>query len=263
MTELTDEKLMAYVDGELNDLETEKVRKVLRTNAEARQRIEIFRESTTLLQEVYDAPFHEEVPRHLIDGIKNFKVDDHRPRFIDRITSWFQVTSWQPIHALAFSMILIIGIGTGWFAAGLSSPELTVFSPIFQGGDFSRGLETTVSGVSFNVADRQASVTPIATFLDKHGHYCRQYEVVHPENGSNLLTYGVACRTGSGDWLTRVSVIPAPPDFSPANMENSYVPAGDDELASTIFSELMAAPPLTIEQEEDLMHGGWVTLNEG
>ncbi|WDN90225.1 hypothetical protein BuS5_03196 [Desulfosarcina sp. BuS5] len=262
MTELTDEKLMAYVDGELDDLETEEVRKALRTNAKARQRTEIFRESTTLLQKVYDAPFHEEVPRHLIDGIKDFQIDDHRLRFMDRIASWLQVTSWQPIHALAFSMILIIGIGTGWFAARLSRPELTVFSPIFQGGDFSRGMETTVSGVSFNATDRQARVTPIATFLDQHGHYCRQYEVVHSENGSSLLSYGVACRTGSGDWLTRVSVTPEPSDFFPADMENSYVPAGDDEFAATIFSELMSAPPLTIEQEEDLMRGGWVTRPE-
>jgi len=262
MTELTDEKLMAYVDGELDDLEAEKVRKALRTNAEARQRIEIFKESTILLQKVFDAPFHEEVPRHLIDGIKDFKVDDHCPRFIDRIASWFQVTSWQPIHALVFFMIFIIGIGTGWLAAGLKRPELTVFSHIFQGEDFSRGLETSVSGVSFDVTDRQATVTPIATFLGKHGHYCRQYEVVHSENGSSLLAYGVACRTGSGDWFTRVLIIPRSPDFSPTDMENSYVPAGDDELAATIFSELMSAPPLTIEQEEELIRRGWVARPE-
>ena len=117
--------------------------------------------------------------------------------------------------------------------------------------------------MSFNVTDRQARVTPISTFLDKQGHYCRQYEVVHRENESSLPSYGVACRTGSGDWLTRVSVIPDPPDFSTAGTKNSYVPAGDDELAATIFSELMAAPPLTIEQEEDVMRGGWVNRNNG
>lgn len=262
MTELTDEKLMAYVDGEFDDLEAEEVRKALRTNAEAQERIKIFRKSTSLLQEAYDAPFHEEVPQHLINGIKNFKVDTvdaPRPRLIDIIASWFQVTSWQPIHALAFSMILMIGIGTGWFAAGLSKPELTAYSPMFQGGDFSRGLETTISGVSFNIDDRHASVTPIATFLDNHGHYCRQYEVVHPGNGSSPPSYGVACRTESGAWLTRVSVMAEPPDFSPAELKDNYVPAGDDELAATIFSNLMAAPPLSIEQEEDIIRSRWIT----
>ena len=206
MIDLTDEKLMAYVDGELDDLETKEVREALCTNIEAQERVELFRESTSLLQGVYDAPFHEEVPMHLIDGITGFKnEEDSRLRFLDCIVSWLQAGSWQPVHALAFSMILMIGIGTGWFAAGLSRPELTAYSPIFQGGDFSLGLETTVSGMSFNVDGQHARVTPISTFLDKHGHYCRQYEVVQQENGSGLPSHGVACRTLAGDWLTRVT----------------------------------------------------------
>ena len=118
-------------------------------------------------------------------------------------------------------------------------------------------MEATVSGVSFDVDDQHASVTPVTTFLDQHGHYCRQYEVVHQKNESSLSSYGVACRIEVGDWLTRVSFIPESPDFAPADVKDGYVPASDDELAATIFSNLMAAPPLTIKQEETVIRGGW------
>ncbi len=261
MIELTDEKLMAYVDGKLNDLETKEIREALLTNTIARDRVEIFKKSTILLQKVYDAPIHEEVPEHLIDEIVNFKADeDLRPGFVDCIISWLQEISWQPVHALAYSMILMIGIGTGWFAAGLSTKTvLTVYTPILQGGDFSRGLETTVSGMNFSVDDQHASVTPVTTFLDAHGHYCRQYEVIHMENKNSLPSYGVACRTAAGDWLTRVFFPPESSAYISTEMKDSYIPAGDDGLAATIFSNLIVEPPLTIEQEEDVIRRGWDT----
>ncbi|MEA3363691.1 MAG: hypothetical protein U9Q61_10555 [Thermodesulfobacteriota bacterium] len=254
MVELTDEKLMAYVDGELDDLETEEVGNALLTNTKAQERINIFKESSTLLRKAYDAPFHEEVPQRLIDGINNYAAP---LRLVDRIASWFQVVSWQPVHALAFSMLLLVGIGAGWFAADFSKPERIEYSSLFQGEDFSQGMETALSGVNFNIDDQRASVTPITTFQDQHGHYCRQYEVVRRGNGSSLSSYGVACRTEAGDWLTRVAFLPKPPDFSPGKMQDGYVPASDDELAATIFSNLMAEPPLTITQEEVVIRGGW------
>ncbi|MCD6580919.1 MAG: hypothetical protein J7K90_03885 [Desulfuromusa sp.] len=74
MIELTDENLMAYIDGELDTPETEEVRKALLTDAKAQERIKIFRESATLLREAYDAPFHEEIPQHLIDGITSVRL---------------------------------------------------------------------------------------------------------------------------------------------------------------------------------------------
>ncbi len=260
MIELTDEKLMAYTDGELNDLAAEEVRNALLSNPRAQERIKIFSESRTLLREAYDAPFHEEVPQHLIDGINDYEAP---LRLVDRIASWFQIISWQPVHALAFSMILIVGIGAGWFAADFSKPAQIEYSSISQDKDFSKGMEDTISGVSFSVDNSRATVTPVTTFLDQHGRYCRQYEVVSQGNGNRLSSYGVACRTGAGDWSTRISFIPESPDYNTADVTSGYVPASDDELAATIFSNLMAAPPLTIQQEKDVIRGGWDVKKNG
>lgn len=258
MNKLSNEQLMAFVDGELSDLEAKKIREALCTDAEAQERVELFKNSRTFLQEVYDAPFHEEIPTHLIDGIINFKNEEaSAPSFFQRIISWLHPGSRQPVHALAFSMILMIGIGTGWFAARLLRPELTTCFPVLQGEEFSRGLERTVSGMSFKVDGQHARITPIATFLDTHGHYCRQYEVVREGNESSPPSQGVACRTKSGDWLTRVFVAHVSPDVNSPATRDSFVPAGDHELATTLFSHLMAAPPLTIDQEKNLIRSGW------
>lgn len=254
MMELTDETLMAYVDGELDELEAEKVHDALLTNTKAQKQIKIFGESAALLRQAYDLPSHEDVPQYLIDGINDYKV---RPKITGRIAGWLQGGGWQPIHALAFSMLLMVGIGAGWFIARTSEPELSRYSSVFQGANFSRGMDSTVSGMSFNLDNQQVSVTPITTFLDYHGHYCRQYEVFPEKNSNNLSSYGVACRVGAGDWLTRVSFFTKPPDLTPSNTDDSYILASDDELSATIFSNLMAAPPLTIKQEESVIREGW------
>ena len=260
MTHLSDEKLMAYVDSELNSHESEEIYKSLQSDSEARERIEMFRESTRILREVYDAPIHEKVPQGLIDTIQEARAEEEPGAgFAATILSWLQISSWQPVHALAFPLILLLGVCTGWFTAGLSTSEQNLYSPIFEGSDFSLGMESTVSGMSFTVEHQHASVTPTTTFVGTYGHFCRQYEVAHMENGKSLPSQGVACRTNTGKWLTRVSILPESPYFDSAEIKNSYIPADDNELAAKIFSSLMAEPPLTIRQEEALIKNGWDT----
>ncbi len=259
MVDLSDEKLMAYVDGKLTEDESKEIREALSANTDAQERVELLRKSTILLQEVYDTPAHEEVPQHLIEGIINYKDEaDARPAILNRIASWFQIQAWQPVHALAIAMIFMVGIGAGWFVAGLSRPKLATYTPIMQGREFSRGLEITPSGESFALGGQKIQITPVATFKDRQGRYCRQYEVSRQNSGDKPLSYGIACRMAEEQWLTRVSVLPESSEQSPsAATKNSYTPAAEDEFAATIFSDLMATPPLGIEQEQELIRHGW------
>ncbi len=201
---------------------------------------------------------HDEVPEYLVEGIVNYRDRiGEQPGLWDRFRSWLQIDTWQPAHILAFSMIFMIGIGAGWFAAGLSRPERIAYAPFSLDEKFSRGLETTVSGMGFPLKKQDVQVTPVATFVDKQGRYCRQYEVIHREEGKTPLSYGVACRTGKGKWMSRVTFFPESSEIAAPAAKDSFIPAAGDDTAATLFADLMAAPPLTIEQEKDLIRSRW------
>lgn len=269
MYELTDEKLMSFVDGELNKQEAGKIEKLIRNNSTLRERTNIFRKSKQLLEDTYDLSSHEDVPEHLVAGIwKNSDSSAEKEKKTDKggfflmkiIRSLFQMPSWQPAHALAFSLTLCVGIGSGWFAAGLGTTEnQTSFSPLMVSAELSHGLENSVSGTSFSIDSQDILITPVTSFAAQNGYYCRQYEIVgkHPDMRNEPPAIGVACRAESGQWITRAVVVPPPPALSPPPGERGFVPAGAGNLIDQITSELMAAPPMSITKEKEIISSQW------
>ncbi len=274
MDELSDEKLMSFVDGELDRRETEKIEKLVQNNPTLGERINIFRKSRQLLKNTYDLPAHEEVPEHLVAGIweksdnssrkrKKGKTDRAGCFLRAKIKSLFKMPSWQPAHVLAFSLTLCVGIGGGWFAAELTTIETkitqTTFSPLMVSTELSSGLENTISGRSFSIDSQDIVITPVTTFVAKNGYYCRQYEIAGKDIDTKNMApaIGVACRAESGEWITRAVVMPPAPALSPPPGERGFVPAGADNLIGRITSELMAAPPLSITKEKEIIYSEW------
>lgn len=257
MTKLTDEILMAYVDGELDEKETNDVSKAIEADPKVQKRIEIFTDSAAMLQGVYDAPLHEAVPKRLLKAIGDSESGKPPRKLFDRIADFLRMPAWQPAYALMASFVLLIGIGAGYLASEIINPN-KAFSPVALNSEkFSRGLETTASGQTFNIADRALQVTPVSTFLDKSQRYCRQYEqVIIGQNGEKSLSHGIACRDASGNWHTMIYIAPHSAGKSPAN-STEYITAGDEDLIDTMVSRLMASPPLAIEEEAKLINQAW------
>lgn len=257
MTKLPDEILMAYVDGELDEKETNDVRKAIKADPKVQKRVEIFTDSAAMLQGVYDAPLHEAVPKKLLKAIENSESGKPPRKLFDHIADFLRMPGWQPAYALMATFVLLIGIGAGYLVSEIISPN-KAFSPVALNSEkFSRGLETTASGQTFNIADRALQVTPVSTFLDKSQRYCRQYEqVIIGQNGEKNLSHGVACRDASGNWHTMIYIAPHPAGKSPAN-SIKYIPAGDEDLIDIMVSNVMASPPLAIEQEAKLINQAW------
>ena len=257
MTKLTDEILMAYVDGELDEKETNNVCKAIEADPKVQKRIDIFTDSAAMLQGVYDAPLHEAVPKRLLKAIGNSESGKPQRKLFDRIADFLRIPVWQPAYALMASFVLLIGIGAGYLASEIISPN-KAFSPVALNSEkFSRGLETTASGQTFNIADRALQVTPVSTFLDKSQRYCRQYEQVKiGQNGEKSLSHGIACRDASGNWHTMIYIALPPASKSPAN-STEYIPAGEEDLIDMMVSKVMASPPLAIEQEAQLINQAW------
>jgi hypothetical protein len=76
------------------------------------------------------------------------------------------------------------------------------------------------------------------------------------QGGKNGFARGVACRDKSGTWHTRLYV-PSPPEALAYRPSADYVPASADDLLDDVLADLMAAPPLTPEQEAELIRNAW------
>ena len=258
MTKLTDEILMAYVDGELEDKQAEDIRKAIETDSEALKRVEIFRDSSAMLQGVYDAPLQEPVPKRLIDTVMSFKADKPAPGLLESVVAFLRMSpSWKPTYALVATVALLIGAGTVYLATNITQPDRKHYSMTLNGGDFSMGLETTASGQFFTIGDQGIQVMPVATFLDKSNRYCRQYDVVARQDKNVRISQGIACRNKSGKWTTMITINSHPSDPLPTDTNSGYIPAGEDDFIDIIFSQIMASPPMTLERESELIDQAW------
>ena len=104
---------------------------------------------------------------------------------------------------------LIVGFAAGhWSPTGLPAQEPMAVAAIQA--KLADVLETEVSGTTVAFADPLQGVTgtvkPVSTFLNADGRYCRAYEARASHADDTLTSRGIACRDGSGHWLTRVQV---------------------------------------------------------
>jgi surface antigen len=67
-----------------------------------------------------------------------------------------------------------------------------------------RALETTPSGTSVPWRNpntgNSGSVTPVKTYQEPGGQYCREYQQVITVGGEKHMAYGTACRMPDGSW---------------------------------------------------------------
>lgn len=264
MVKLTDEVLMAYVDGELDEVRAEEIRKAVDTDTDARHRLEKFKESAAMLQGVYDAPLQEAVPSRLINTVMNFKTEKAipAPGPIERFLSFLGISpDWKPAYALVASLALLVGAGTVHLAHTLISPDQTRTAQqqtamTLNGEAFNRGMDTAISGQPFRVDDQGLQITPVATFIGQSNRYCRQYEAVQGQDNNRPAAQGIACRNDAGKWSTLIAIHPSADSIAGGSGSN-FIPAGEEDLAEMVFPQIMASPPMSLQKESELIKQSW------
>jgi surface antigen len=107
----------------------------------------------------------------------------------------------------------LAGLTVG-FAAGQLGP--TVLAPVEPGtvaaieAELPEVLEHEVSGTTITFRDTlqgvSGSVTPVRTFKNADGRFCRAYEARVWDSEATVISRGIACRDEDGNWLTRLQV---------------------------------------------------------
>lgn len=239
---ISDEKLMAYADGELPPDEAAEVERAIAEDEALAAKVAVFADVRREVKRALDAA--PDVPDALVAKVRALAEADraiHRAgiepgKVIDLASRRRTVPLWQLPAAAAVA--LAIGIASGWFArpggetadglavAGLSDPAIA------------EALETVAAGARIDLGGG-AEFAAIATFRDGEGQLCREFEHDR-EDGATVVA--VACR-GETAWDVRFAVAAA------AEGDQGYAPASSLETLDAYLSAMGAGAPLSDKEE--------------
>ncbi|HMB14774.1 MAG TPA: hypothetical protein VKN62_00560 [Pelovirga sp.] len=248
MVDINPEKLMSYVDEELDAKEQAEIEELMKRDPEVRSMVAQFRKSAEMLKGGFDDILDLPVPQQLIDSVKNHQARSNIVQ-IDKTQKDKGLFAW-PGLALAATVALSVGL----FAGAVLFGGLNVQSPTPRYSSLLQdSLEMKLSGVSAASEDGFVKVTPLMTFIGTDGLICREFERMNPEQ----KTVGIACRGDQGEWLVMAEIDRILLAGNTAE-EFDYSPvSGPDDPINMVLSELGAITSLPAKDEELLRDKGW------
>lgn len=261
MTQLTDETLIAYVDGELSPEEAAEVEHALKADQQVRDAVRIFRETADWSRRAYDDVLREPVPERLIrvasgqagtgaaGPAKRTEASVAAPR--GRIAAL----------AMAASIALAVGIAGGFGISDLVGPDvdgpagLMLVGTVGQGSDLHRALDTAASGTVSELSGA-GDIMPLTTFVDRGGRYCREFEASLAGGGGSWAGFGIACRQVAGTW--RVEAIGAAPDAGQVQGDQFVAASASSEAPMQVLVGAMSDNgTIPLDEEAALLAAGW------
>jgi hypothetical protein len=258
---ISDEMLMAYVDGELDAASRASVEAAMQEDPEIGKRVARQRALRETMQGAFAAVLNEPVPDRLIDAARgrgaaaraqtattpqSAVADLSLSREAARRKK-LPARRWQPA-AMAASLLLGLGLGfLVWHRSGV------LIQPGAGGGlvasaALAEALSTQLS--DDRAADRVA-VTGLS-FRNKSGDYCRTFSL----NETNASS-GLACREGT-DW--RIEALAQSPRAA-ANSGNFRTAASEDSPAIRAAVEgSIDGEPLDHAGEIAARQAGWAAV---
>lgn len=223
----TDEELMAFVDGELDEARCESLRREIAANTELARRVADQQALRDRLRHAFDPALDEPVPTRLTSMASHERVVD----FGSAIRRRPSRIAWLSGLALAAGIVLGVVLGPALTNLARERPEV-----VSSGADVTAG-GALADALSRRLASEQSASDPIrlgVSFLAKSGEYCRTFI---SRRGDGALA-GMACRRGAAwriDALQAVTIVPGDSD-------------GYRQAATSL-------PPLVLHAAEDSMAG--------
>ena len=255
---LSDEKLVAYADGELSEQEAVEIEQALSQDPTAGHRLRALVEAGEMARLAFAEIAEEPVPERLRAAVMNAPTasdseastedtqdtgDTSRedtPNNVVRLPRRQprQQAVWRPV-ALAASLAFAVAAGVfAWLSGGENSGSEGRLT-----AQLAEALSQTPSYEPVQLADGE--VTVIGSFLSQDDRFCREFEQLSEAGGER----GLVCRTGPDEeWQLVASSTIASADTSGTE---GFRPAGadsDDPVAAAV-DRLQAGSLLSTEEE--------------
>jgi surface antigen len=278
MNEVSDETLVAFADGRLDETQRSRVQRDLGDSAALRERLAAFSstKADSDLWRVFDQPMREPVPQYLVDlvmassagaavGQAAQAVRPQSTSIVDRIRDFLlpQSAAWAP--AFAYSAAVAVGLSLGWMLHAANGKDVTIavadagqYTGLLADGSLRSILETAPSGPVGGKASGQLAarrVIPTLTFRSRDGAYCRQYEMTQP--GQTATFAGMACRTAAGQWVVQTHVASS---GTAAAIDGKFQPASGQpgsSLVEATVTRLIEGDAFGVDEERQLIAKGW------
>jgi anti-sigma-K factor RskA len=237
---ISDETLMAYVDGELDATSRGEVEAAMAADPEVARRIAEQQRLRNSLRSAFDGVLDETVPEHLIATARTAPVSDLARARVARAEKAERRWSTPVWGAIAASVVLGVLIGAALLRDRGSSPFAERQGHLVAQGDLAEVLSKQLA------IERPARDVRIGlTFRDRDGAYCRSFRT--PGLG------GLACREGD-DWAVRI-----------LERTEAGLPEGDHEMAGSALppsvlkavEDRIAGQPLDAAAEAEARRNGW------
>ncbi|GAB5469664.1 MAG: hypothetical protein Kilf2KO_26940 [Rhodospirillales bacterium] len=263
MSALSDETLLAYADGTLDGETAAEVAQQLEGDADARARLAGIEAGGRLARDAFAEDLQDPVPDRfaallLGDAPETGPAENPAPPEDPAASATLlsfpteTKTKARPVWqlALAASIALAVGLAGGLSGSGLleggDRSNLLAAGPVGQDSLLHSALQSNASYQ--DAVDKGSRITPMLSFRDSQGHFCREYQVVEGERGAA----GLACLQ-DGTWVATAVV--AFPEVTPGTFATASGPAAD--LLSALLAEEMTDGPLDPDAEAAAIAKGW------
>jgi hypothetical protein len=245
---LSDETLMAYVDGELEEEKRAAVAQAVATDPEVARRVAEQRLLRASLQAAFSAVLEEPVPEHLVRAARSAPagtpVADLASKRAARARLRRVLPQWG---AIAASLIVGVFVGERFLGGGGEGVLVTQSGQLIAHGALAHALTDQLA--SSRTAN--ASVQIGVSFRAHSGEYCRTFSL-RPDPGSDSALAGLACHSRS-DWRVDLLSRSAPDETGAYRQAGTAFPSA----VSQALDAAIAGEPLDANGERAARARGW------
>ena len=267
---LTDEKLSAFLDGELNTAEMDTVREAIAQDASISDRLAALAEVDRVVKVAAEKATAVALPKEIVallndekqlsqesevqaSGVSLSSESSSNQSFAENVKPFPKKvdvtnsglggqTKWKGPFAIAASVAVLAGL-VFFNQQGAETVQPSHWANVSSVLDKNLSGETTsfVSGVT---------VTPQLSFLNTEFNYCRQAEVASQDE----LSVMIACKDKQGTWLLAASKLD-----EVGEMAGEYQTAASAKSLEDELDKMMASAPLNREQEKSAIEATWLS----
>ncbi len=231
---IDDDMLMAFVDGELDEVSRARVERAAAEDPAVRARLEQQQRLRTRLAAHYGPAAEEEVPERframLETKVVSFAAVQPRPAR----------PLWQALTALAATLVLGLAVGRTLLApVPVTGPFAVEGGTMVARGELADALETQLASAQ----PRDAATRIGVTFANNDGRACRTFD--------SRAAAGIACR-GDAGWQVMMTAAGS------GGQRTDYRQAGSENLlVQQTAQEMMAGEPYDDAAERRARDSGW------
>ncbi len=218
---IEDERLFAYVDGELDAAAARAVEAAMAADPELAKTIAALRAEVALIRAAYQEPLRAEAPERLVAAVDAAFAERQAGRTGSAGGAGRAWIRHPAFGAIAASIVaVVVGLaGADYFAERSVGRELARLEALRAADQemieaaITVALEKHVSGQParwYNPdSGSKGSVEPLRTFKISTGQWCREYAHAIEFRGwqeRRATRHAIACREAGGRWKTRLQL---------------------------------------------------------